>query len=159
MAGPSSGRQRIVAEVRTILAIALSCSALAAAAGPCAAAPASPTEIAQLRVEVRELETQLTDQAEAHASQANAFTADATDISIAGALSVLLVTLGGLMAALLGYRFIQSKVGEHLRTNVDEAVKAHGHEVFEREAGALHAEYDAKFAELYERAHKAVGPK
>jgi hypothetical protein len=159
MPGTPSEWQRIVTDMRTfILVLALSCLILAAAAGPCAAVQASPAEIAQLRVEVRELKTKLTDQAEAHASQANAFTADATDISIAGALSVLLVTLGGLAAALLGYRFIQSKVGEHLRTNVDEAVKAHGQQVFEREAGALHAEYDAKFAELYKRAHKVVGP-
>jgi hypothetical protein len=114
--GSSSGRQPIVPQKRIfILAFVLSCSALATSAGPCVAVSTSPTEIAQLRVEVRELKTQLTDQTEAHASQANAFTADATDISIAGALSVLLVTLGGLVVAFLGYRFIQSKVGEHLR--------------------------------------------
>jgi hypothetical protein len=122
------------------------------------ASPSVSTEVTQLQAQVRDLSVKLEDQAEARTRQADAFNADAITISVVSALGVLLVTLGGLAAALMGYRFIQTQVKDHLATRVNDAIKIHGREIFEREAGVLHAEYDTKLADLYARGHKLVAP-
>jgi hypothetical protein len=107
--------------------------------------------------QVRNLNTKLDDQGEARTTQANAFNADAIAITAAAGLGILLVTLGGFGAAFLGYRSIQNEAKEHIAQKVDDAIRTHGREVFEQEASKLYAEYDGKFADLYERARKIPG--
>jgi hypothetical protein len=111
-------------------------------------------EINGLRQQVRELAIKLEDQTAATSSQADAFNSDAVAISAAAGLSILLVTLGGIAAAVLGYQAIQRQAKEHIEQRVDAAITAHGEQIFQQEAGALHERWETKFANLYGRIKK-----
>ena len=109
----------------------------------------------QLQNQIGLLRLQVQDARQEESSQTNSFTAASTAITIASGAVVVLLTLGGVLATVLGYRFVKTEVSKIFENRVDVAIREHGQEVFGREAGALREEWDTKFADLYEQARRA----
>jgi hypothetical protein len=143
--------------IRTGIIICICVFGAAATANVARAADVSQAEIAQLRLEIRELSIKLEAQGEARTRQADAFNADALAITIASGIAILFITLGGVAATFFGFKFVQRQVADLVAHRVDGTIRKHGAEVFEREAGALHHAWDEKFARLYERAVRIDG--
>jgi hypothetical protein len=141
--------------MRILIVLFFGAMALTVAPATCWSASASESslahEVAGLRSQVHELGVKLEGQDQTDSSQASAFNADAIAITAAAGVSLLLVTAGGLAAAFLGYKSIQRQARDHLDAKVDASIHSHGEEIFEREAQELRQQYDAKFAEAYER--------
>jgi len=132
-----------------VIAVTLLSSPTAIAAG---AAPGEPER--RLERRLSRVEARLDAEREARDRQADAFDAAASRIEIVNGVLVGLITLAGVLGALLALRWVRQLAHKQIVAQVEMAVAQKGEEIFEADSATLRAEYDGKFADLYRRYHR-----
>ena len=122
---------------------------------PSAIATSTSTGTLQhLEAEVHDLRLKAESEKEARTSETNSYNADAQAISIETGIVVLIIGVATIGAALLGLRIIKAEARRTMETQVDNAIRATGREIFEREAGQLSVEWDRRFADEFAAFHR-----
>lgn len=128
------------------VACALLCAPVATAAGR-EKAPA---------LRLAQVEAELDAQREARDRQADAFEAAVSQIELVNATLVAFLALAGIFTALMATRWVRDFTEKLMKDRVDQAIQKVGREVFAANSDALTTEYEAKFAQLYQRYEELV---
>jgi hypothetical protein len=105
---------------------------------------------------IQKLEAQLEAQQEARDRQADAFDAATARVELINGALVAVLALAGILGTLLAMRWVREFAENQMADQLDTAVRDMGREIFKADSDTLVEEYEAKFAELYQRYERLV---
>lgn len=94
---------------------------------------------------------------EARDRQADSIDLTLTVVTIFIGGVALVVTVGAIVATVIGYRVVRHYVENEMAARISENVERTGREVFESQADGLRDKYDARLAELFDRFERTTG--